>query len=66
MTYPIVEVTVTGPEGERVPLGLMNSKQALALPQGVVFEASHPDHEAGSTDLFIDRDTLQDHVDAKA
>lgn len=54
----MVEVAVTS-EGERVALGIMNAKQALSLPEDIEIEISHPDHEAGSTDTFIDRDELK-------
>ncbi|WP_165823560.1 hypothetical protein [Metarhizobium album] len=42
----------------------MTPRQALQLPDHVEFEASHPDHEAGNTDVLLDREMLQDHVDA--
>ncbi|TWF43341.1 hypothetical protein [Neorhizobium alkalisoli] len=60
---PIVEVSVTGTDGERVAIGLMTAHQALSLPEHVPFEASHPDHEPGATDVLLDRGTLQAHVD---
>jgi len=42
----------------------MNAEQALALPDEIDFEVSHPDHEAGTTDNFIGRDELAAHVEA--
>lgn len=58
---PIVEVAVNS-DGNRVPLGLMNTEQALALPEGIDFEVSHPEHEAGATETFISKDELLKHV----
>lgn len=66
MTRTTVEVSVTSNEGVRIPIGLMTPHQALALPEEVAFEASHPDHEVGNTDVLLDREMLQDHVDAAA
>jgi hypothetical protein len=54
---PIVEVAVNS-DCNRVPLGLMNAEQALALPEQIEFEVSHPDHEAGATETFISKDEL--------
>jgi hypothetical protein len=59
----IVEVTVAS-EGERVPMGLMNTEQALALPEELDVEISHPEHEPGETETFISREELKEHVDA--
>ncbi|PWE53760.1 hypothetical protein DEM27_24820 [Metarhizobium album] len=64
MTKTTVEISVTSDEGVRTPIGLMTPRQALQLPDHVEFEASHPDHEAGNTDVLLDREMLQDHVDA--
>ncbi|MBB3558727.1 hypothetical protein LVY75_22570 [Sinorhizobium sp. B11] len=57
-TKPLVEVAARTEEG-RVPLGIMNTKQALDLPEELDVEISHPDEEAGATDNFIDRDELR-------
>ncbi|MFS2153321.1 hypothetical protein [Rhizobium sp. Rhizsp42] len=59
----IVEVAVTS-DGDRIPLGLMNAEQALELPEEIEIEVSHPDHEAGSTDTFISKGELAEHVAA--
>jgi hypothetical protein len=64
MRHAIVEVSVTSANGDRVPVGLMNTQQALSLPPEFDIEVSHPAHEAGSTDILMDRATLQDHIDA--
>lgn len=63
MKHAIVEVSVTSVDGDRIPVGLMNTQQALSLPPEIDIEVSHPAHQAGSTDVFMDRVTLQDHVD---
>ncbi len=63
MKHAIVEVSVTNPDGDRIPVGLMNTQQALSLPPEIDIEVSHPAHQAGSTDIFMDRAALQDHVD---
>ncbi|MFK0329682.1 hypothetical protein ACIQUB_01000 [Rhizobium sp. NPDC090275] len=57
---PIVEVAVTSEEG-RVAVGIMNAEQALELADSVDVEVSHPDHEAGKTDVFIAADELREH-----
>lgn len=56
----LVEVAV--PRGdEHIPLGIMTAHQALDLPPHIDVKVSHPDHEPGATDLFIDRSALRDH-----
>ena len=55
----IVEVTVTNDDGEKVPIGIMNAKQALSLPEDMDVSVSHPDHDLGPTDEFIGRDELR-------
>jgi hypothetical protein len=55
----IVEVSVKDDDGERVPVGIMNAKQALSLPEEMDVSVSHPDRKAGATDEFIDRDELR-------
>jgi hypothetical protein len=57
---PIVEVAVTSEEG-RVAVGIMNAEQALELADSVDVEVSHPDHEAGETDVFIAAEELREH-----
>jgi hypothetical protein len=57
-TKPLVEVAARTVDG-RVPLGIMNTRQALDLPEELDVEISHPDKEAGVTDHFIDRDELR-------
>jgi hypothetical protein len=59
----VVEVAINS-NGNRIPVGLMNAEQALALPDEIDFDVSHPDHEAGTTDNFIGRDELAAHVEA--
>ncbi len=66
MKHAIVEVSVTSADGDRIPVGLMNAQQALSLPPDIDIEVSHPTHAAGSTDIFVDRATLQDHVDMQS
>lgn len=44
---------------QRVPVGLVNLKQALEMSEKLVFEFSHPEHEAGKTDVFVGREVLQ-------
>jgi hypothetical protein len=41
----------------------MNTEQALSIPPEIDIEVLEPAHQAGSTDIFMDRATLQDHVD---
>ncbi|MBW9118102.1 hypothetical protein JNB88_31300 [Rhizobium cauense] len=55
----LVEVTVKADGGARIPLGIMNTQQAISLPDGLPVEVSHPDHEPGTTDVFIDKDELK-------
>lgn len=54
----IVEVTATNDGGKQVPVGIMNTNQALSLPQEMDISVSHPDREAGA-DEFIGRDELR-------
>ncbi|MDM9646825.1 hypothetical protein [Rhizobium sp. S163] len=58
----LVEVAVTS-DGQRVPMGLMSTEQALSLPEDIDVEVSHPEHEAGATDTYISRDELKEHVE---
>jgi hypothetical protein len=51
----IVEVSVKDDDGERVPVGIMNAKQALSLPEEMDVSVSHSDRKAE----FIDRDELR-------
>jgi hypothetical protein len=60
----IVEVAVTS-DGQRIPMGLMSAEQALSLPEEIDVEVSHPQHEAGATDIYISRDELKEHVEAQ-
>lgn len=55
--YKIVEAVVRDGD-RRVPVGLMNIRQALELPKKPTIEFSHPAYEAGKTDIFVDRDVL--------
>jgi hypothetical protein len=43
---------------QRIPVGLLNIKQALDLPEKGCFEFSHPAYEAGKTDVFVSREML--------
>ena len=54
----LVEVAVEA-EGGLMPIGIMNVEQALALPRAIDAKISHPDLEAGATDLFVDRRELE-------
>jgi len=56
----LVEVVVSTSEG-KVPLGIMNTEQALALPDDIEAKVSHPDHKPGETDLYIPLDELERH-----
>lgn len=53
----IVEAVVKNGD-QRVPVGLVSIKQALEMPQKVIFEFSHPAFEAGKTDVFLSREAL--------
>ena len=53
----IVEV-VTTEDGVKVPLGIVSVKQALDMPETEGVEYSHPEHEAGETDVFVTQDQL--------
>ncbi|TCL62035.1 hypothetical protein [Rhizobium sp. BK251] len=55
----IVEVKVTSEGGDQVAVGLMNTEQALSLPEQMDVTVSHPDHAPGATDEFIGRDELR-------
>ncbi len=55
----IVEVTVVADDGGLVPIGIMNAKQALSLPEELDVSISHPDGEDGSPDGLIDRQGLR-------
>jgi hypothetical protein len=59
----VVEVAINS-NGNRIPVGLMNAEQALALPDEIDFDVSHTDNEAGTTDNIIVRDELAAHVEA--
>jgi hypothetical protein len=54
----IVEAVVRDGD-RRIPVGLVNVKQALEMPQRNIFEFSHPAHEAGKTDIYVTRDVLR-------
>ena len=55
----IVEVMVKTDTGEQVPIGLMNTRQAMKLPNDIDVAVSHPDDEPGSTDRFVGREELR-------
>jgi hypothetical protein len=53
----IVEVVAT--EGSaKVPIGIVSVKQALEMPQTEGVEYSHPEHQAGETDVFVTQEQL--------
>jgi hypothetical protein len=43
---------------QRIAVGLVSIKQALDMPQRGIYEFSHPEHEAGKTDVFLTREAL--------
>lgn len=55
----IVEVKVLTDAGEEVPIGLMNTRQAMKLPEELDVTVSHPEDKAGATERFIDREELK-------
>ncbi len=55
----IVEVTVLTDDGGQLPIGIMNAKQALYLPEELDVSISHPDGEEGLPDGLIDRQGLR-------
>jgi hypothetical protein len=55
----IVEVKVTNEGGAQVPVGIMNTEQALALPEEMIVTVSHPHRDPGGTSEFIGRDELR-------
>ena len=57
---PLVEVVVSTKKG-KVPLGIMNTEQALALPDEIDAKVSHPDHKPGETDVYIPLNELEQH-----
>lgn len=56
--HKIVEAVIRSGE-QRVPVGLVNLRQALEMSEKTPFEFSHPAHEAGRTDVFVSREFLQ-------
>ena len=61
----IVEATVKV-DGKRVPVGLMNTKQALDMPAEQGMKFSHPDGKPGETDVLLSREQLHKVVKKKA
>jgi hypothetical protein len=57
----IVEATVKV-RGKRVPVGIMNTKQALDMPAEEGMKFSHPDGKPGETDVLLNRKQLKDAV----
>jgi hypothetical protein len=55
--HKIVEAVVRNGD-RRIPIGLMTVKQALEMVERSNFEFSHPEYEAGRTDIFVSRDVL--------
>lgn len=60
----IVEATVKV-EGERVPVGIMNTKQALDMPAEEGMKFSHPDEQPGESDVLLSRKELKEAVKSK-
>ncbi len=50
----IVEATVKV-DGKRVPVGLMNTNQALDMPAEQGMKFSHPDKKPGETGVLLSR-----------
>lgn len=63
MKHVIVEVSVNSTTGGRIPVGLMNTEQALSLPEEIDIEVSHPEQQAGDPEIFLDRAALRDHIE---
>ncbi|RWY83790.1 hypothetical protein EHI44_20920 [Rhizobium leguminosarum] len=53
----IVELVATNGEIP-APLGIVNVKHALDMREAECMAYSHPEHEAGNTDVFVTRDEL--------
>jgi hypothetical protein len=53
----IVEAVVRKGE-QRIAVGLVSIKQALEMPERGLYEFSHPEYEAGKTDIFVSREAL--------
>jgi hypothetical protein len=53
----IVEAVVRRGD-RRIAVGLVSIKQALEMPERGIYEFSHPEYEAGKTDVFVTRETL--------
>ncbi|MGO4440929.1 hypothetical protein [Rhizobium sp. RAF56] len=54
-----MKAVASNDDGEKVPIGIMNAKQPLSLPEDMDVSVSHPDHDLGPTDEFIGRDELR-------
>jgi hypothetical protein len=59
-----VEATVKV-NGKRVPVGIMNTKQALDMPAEEGMKFSHPDGKPGETDVLLNRKELKDTLKPK-
>lgn len=62
MKRKIVEATVTV-DGKRVPVGIMNTKQALEMPREEGMKFSHPNGKPG--DKLLSRKELKEAVKPK-
>jgi hypothetical protein len=66
MKHSIVEVSVINADGDPVPVGLMNTEQALSLPEEMDIKIFHPENQADGPEALMDRSTLQRHVARKS
>jgi hypothetical protein len=61
MSKKMVEATVKK-RGRRVAVGIMNTKQALDMPETEGMEFSHPDERPGETDVRLTQSELAEVV----
>ncbi|MCV9967009.1 hypothetical protein OIU34_34825 [Pararhizobium sp. BT-229] len=64
MKKKMVEATVKV-RGKRVPVGIMNTKQALDMPTEEGMKFSHPDGKPGETDVLLNRNELKETLKRK-
>lgn len=64
MKKKMVEATVKV-RGKRVPVGIMNTKQALDMPPEEGMEFSHPDGKPGETNVLLNRKELNETLKPK-
>jgi hypothetical protein len=63
MKKKMVEATIKV-RGKRVPVGIMNTKQALNMPPEEGMEFSHPDGKPGRK-VLLNREELKDTLKPK-